>query len=155
MKGEFKNPHQDPGSEKRLLLVFVLTFAVLIIFQPLLMKYIRPQQQTPAKQEQPQPAAPAAPVENPVATPPASSRGNEKASATPAVPAKQAAAEQETVVENDLYKITFTNRGGQVKSWILKKFQTDPDSGKPLDLVNAKAAPQFGYPLSLWTYDEG
>jgi YidC/Oxa1 family membrane protein insertase len=151
MNGEFKNPHQDPGSEKRLLLVFVLTFAVLIIFQPLLMKYIKPQQQTPAKQEQQQQQPASTPAPPPATTTPAAPAN---ASATPAVPAKQAAAEQETVVENDLYKITFTNRGAQVKSWILKKFQADPDSGKPLDLVNAKAAPQFGYPLSLWTYDE-
>jgi YidC/Oxa1 family membrane protein insertase len=152
MNGEFKNPHQDPGSEKRLLLVFVLTFAVLIIFQPLLMKYIKPQQQAPAKQEQQQQQPASTPAPPPATTTPAAPAN---ASATAAVPAKQAAAEQETVVENDLYKITFTNRGAQVKSWILKKFQADPDSGKPLDLVNAKAAPQFGYPLSLWTYDEG
>src|SRR5262249_48098150 len=29
------------------------------------------------------------------------------------------------------------------------------DQGKPLDLVNQSAAAKFGYPLSLWTYDEG
>jgi YidC/Oxa1 family membrane protein insertase len=56
------------------------------------------------------------------------------------------------VVENDLYRITFTNRGAQVKSWILKKY--DDDSGRPLDLVNPAASALYGYPLSLWTYDE-
>ena len=66
---------------------------------------------------------------------------------------KQAASETETVIENDLYRITFTNRGAQVKSWILKKFDNDAQNG-PLDLVNAEAAAKFGYPLSLWTYDE-
>ena len=65
---------------------------------------------------------------------------------------EQASSESETVVENDLYRITFTNRGGQVKSWILKKFEDD--SGKPLDLVNSAASEKYGYPLSLWTYDE-
>ena len=65
----------------------------------------------------------------------------------------QAASESTTVVENDLYRITFTNRGGLVKSWILKKY-TD-DSGQPLDLVHQPAAAQYGYPLSLWTWDEG
>jgi YidC/Oxa1 family membrane protein insertase len=39
-----------------------------------------------------------------------------------------------------------------VTSWILKKF--NDDSGKPLDLVNKSAAEKYGYPLSLWTYDE-
>jgi YidC/Oxa1 family membrane protein insertase len=65
---------------------------------------------------------------------------------------KQGSSEAETVIENDLYRITFTNRGGQVKSWILKKF--DDDDGKPLELVNKTAALKYGYPLSLWAYDE-
>ena len=67
--------------------------------------------------------------------------------------AKQASAENEIVIENDLYRVTFTNRGAQVKSWILKKFKNDAQNGM-LDLVNPLAAPKFGYPLSLWTYDE-
>src|SRR5207248_521624 len=69
------------------------------------------------------------------------------------VAAKQAGEESETVVENDLYRITFTNRGAQVKSWILKK-HTD-DAGHPLNLVLESAASQYGYPLSLFTYDPG
>jgi YidC/Oxa1 family membrane protein insertase len=65
---------------------------------------------------------------------------------------RRGASETDTVLENDLYRITFTNRGAQVKSWILKKFDNDPQNG-PLDLVNTEAAEKFGYPLSLWTYD--
>ena len=151
MNGDFPNPHQDPGSEKRLLLVFVLTFAVLLISQPLLMKFIKPQQPAPAKQEQQQQPPAAAPAPSVPAAPTPAAPTNAKAA--PAAATKAATAEQETIVENDLYKITFTNRGAQVKSWILKKY--DDDSGKPLDLVNAKSASQFGYPLSLWTYDDG
>ncbi len=138
--------------ERRLLLVFVLTFVVLIISQPLLMKYIK--QPQPAEKKEapaatvPQPAAPAA-VPAPVAAP---GKGPKAAKTPPAV-TKQAAAEQDIVIENDLYKITFTNRGGQVKSWILKTY--DDDQGHPLELVHQAAAAQYGYPLSLWTYDEG
>ena len=66
---------------------------------------------------------------------------------------KQASTESETTIENDLYRVTFTNRGGQVKSWILKKFKDD--KGSPLELVNRAAAEKYGYPLNLWTYDEG
>jgi YidC/Oxa1 family membrane protein insertase len=73
------------------------------------------------------------------------------AASTPAVPAIQAAAEATSTVENELYKITFTNRGAQVTSWLLKR-QTGTD-GKPLDLVHEQAARAFGYPLSLFTYD--
>ena len=60
---------------------------------------------------------------------------------------KQASTESETVIENDLYRIAFTNRGGQVKSWILKKY--DDDKGQPLDLVNQAAAEKYGYPLPV------
>jgi YidC/Oxa1 family membrane protein insertase len=125
--------------ERRLLLVFALTFLVIILFQPLLKKYL------------PQPVAPPGETRTPVqpSAPPA-------AATEPLLPAhtagagKQAAAESETVVENDLYRIAFTNRGGLVKSWILKKY--DDDHHKPLELVS-RAAERYGYPLSLWTYD--
>ena len=66
----------------------------------------------------------------------------------------QAAAEQPIVVENELYRITFSNRGAQVTSWILKKYK-DNDHVHPLDLVNQKAAATYGYPLSLYSYDQG
>ena len=123
--------------ERKLLLVFALTFLVIIISQPLLKKYMPP----PAA-PQPQQTAQAVPAANPPAPPPPIT----------VVPnaSKQAVSESETVVENDLYRITFTNRGAQVKSWVLKKF--DSDQGGPLDLVN-KGAEKFGHPLSLWTYD--
>src|ERR1700688_3344843 len=76
------------------------------------------------------------------------------ATRTPAAAiSKQAASEADTVIENDLYKITFTNRGAQVKSWILKKFDNEAQNG-PLELVDNAAAQKYGYPLSLWTYDE-
>ncbi len=73
----------------------------------------------------------------------------------------QAAAEATTVVENELYRITFSNRGAEVRSWILKRRPDAPNSnfknnqGGPLDLVNGDAAQHFGYPLSLYTYDPG
>jgi YidC/Oxa1 family membrane protein insertase len=64
----------------------------------------------------------------------------------------QATSESESVIENNVFRIVFTNRGGKVKSWILKKF-TD-DKGGPLELVNDLASKKYGYPLSLWSYDE-
>lgn len=77
------------------------------------------------------------------------------APAPAAIPTVTAALETETTIENDLIKVVFTNRGGQVKHWILKgKQYTDhPDpGGHPLDLVNARTT-QFGLPLSLYTYE--
>jgi YidC/Oxa1 family membrane protein insertase len=143
---DIQNPQHEPGSEKRLMLVFLLTFIVMLAFQPLLKKYMPqpaapPQQQQNLPARQTSPTAPAATVAPAVVTP-----AN--------TVTRQAASETETVIENDLYRITFTNRGAQVKSWILKKFDNEAQNG-PLDLVNAAAAEKYGYPLSLWTYDEG
>ena len=139
---DFQNPQQDPGTERRLLLVFALTFLIILASQPLLKKYgpKPPQSAQPAANVPTNPAPPAA-VSSPVAQGP-----------TTPVSSKQASREAETVVENDLYRLRFTNRGGQVKSWVLKKF--DDDKGQPLELVNNVAAEKYGYPLSLWSYDE-
>jgi YidC/Oxa1 family membrane protein insertase len=145
---DFKNPQQEPGAERRLLLVFLLTFIVLIVFQPLLKKYFPQQQPAPQAQNQPVLAQTASP--SPVSAPSAPAA---PAAAPSATVTRQATAETETVIENDLYRVTFTNRGAQVKSWILKKFDNDTQNG-PLDLVNPAAAQKYGYPLSLWTYDE-
>jgi YidC/Oxa1 family membrane protein insertase len=68
-----------------------------------------------------------------------------------ATPAVAAALETETTVENEQYKIVFTNRGAQVKHWILKKYLDS--AGKPLDMVQPQAAEKFGFPLSLFTYE--
>ncbi len=63
----------------------------------------------------------------------------------------QASAESTTSVENEIYKITFSNRGAQVLSWILKRYKDN--EGQPLDVVHGGAAKLYGYPLSLYTYD--
>ena len=126
------------------MLVFLVAFILMLALLPLQKKYF-PQQVAPQ-----QPAQPAQP--QPAPTPAVSTAA--PAVVTPArAVTRQAASETETVIENDLYRITFTNRGAQVKSWILKKFDNDAQNG-PLDLVNAAAAEKYGYPLSLWTYDE-
>ena len=147
---EYKNPQQEPGTERRLLLIFAATFLIILLFQPLLKKY-GPQppaskpENTQTAQNQPQ---------QPPPPPGASTNAPARAQAPAAAIAPRAAAsESETVVENDLYRIVFTNRGAFVKSWVLKKYKDKPD-GKPLELVNNAAAEKYGYPLSLWSYDE-
>jgi len=110
--------------ERRLLLVFVLTFVVILLFQPILKKYLP--QPSPATQNQaPAPSQPApAPAQMQVSQP--TPEGATEKTAT-----KRADSESQTVIESDLYRITFTNRGAQAASWVLKKF--DDDHGKPLD----------------------
>ena len=130
------------------MLVFLLTFIVMLAFQPFFKKYL-PQPVTPAPQQN-QPVQAERPTTAATTTAPSVATSGTPARGV----SKQAANEAETVIESDLYRITFSNRGAQVKSWILKKFDNDAQNG-PLDLVHADAAAQWGYPLSLWTYDEG
>ncbi len=127
-----------------MLLVIVAFFAYQYFFS-------KPQPPAPA-QTQPQPAQTAAPATNS----PAQSASAAPAAATPTAapvttPAISAAIESDTTIENELYKIVFTNRGAQVKHWILKKYFDS--AGKPLDMVQPEAAARFGLPLSLFTYE--
>jgi YidC/Oxa1 family membrane protein insertase len=139
---DFQSPQQEPGTERRLLLVFALTFLIILASQPLLKKYGPKTPESP-QQTQNVPVNPA----------PAAAGSSAPAVTVPAgAGTTQASSETETIVENDLYRIRFTNRGGQVKSWVLKKFKDD--KGQPLELVNTTAAEKYGFPLSLWSYDE-
>ncbi len=143
---EIKNPNQQGGGQdsKTLLAftaIFILMFFGLQYFKPKSAPETKPQQQQQTSAN----TAPATPSAAAVSAPVRA--GSAQANAV------QAAAESPTIVENELYRIQFSNRGAQVTSWILKKYK-DAD-GQPLDLVNKQAAAQFGYPLSLFTYDAG
>jgi YidC/Oxa1 family membrane protein insertase len=147
---EYKNPQHEPGTERRLLLVFALTFLVIVLAQPLLKKFgPQPTVETEKKTTTTTAPPPQPPSPSPTSSSPAPA--NKKRSPAGTV-TRQASSEAETVIENDLYRITFTNRGAQVKSWVLKKF--DDDKRQPLDLVNHPASARYGQPLSLWAYDE-
>lgn len=58
--------------------------------------------------------------------------------------------ERTIVVENDVYRVEFSNRGAVVKSWQLKKYKDDSKPQKTLDVVHPKAAEYVGgWPFSL------
>jgi YidC/Oxa1 family membrane protein insertase len=123
-----------------MLLVMMAAFALILIAQFLFFKNkpnTPPPSQAAKTAEALPPGAMGATTTKPLSSPPAV--------------AQQASSETETAVENDLYRIVFTNRGAQAKSWILKKYKDE--KGHPLDLVNP-ASSNFGLPLSLYTYDE-
>jgi len=147
---EFKNPNQQGGGQDSRSL-FVMMFVMLAVFFGL--SYYR--QKTNPKTASPNaPAAQTAQQAAPTPAPTAAMLPPQAAAGAPSAnPAVQAASEQTTVVENELYRIEFTNRGAEVKSWILKQYKDSEN--KPLNLVHTQAAHQFGYPLSLYTYDAG
>jgi YidC/Oxa1 family membrane protein insertase len=151
---EIKNPNlqtQGPGGgsgggdTRSTIVFFALMLAVLVGYQ-----FLFKPASSPAPQSAPQPAQTQSQSSQPAVQ---TSTGSAPAvtAASSGTPAVAASAESETTVENDLYKIVFTNRGGRVKQWILKNYQDS--AGKPLDLVQSQIAAQFGYPLSLFTYE--
>ena len=162
---EFKNPSQGGGSDNRsFLLMMVVMFGVIFGLQYWRAKH-NPQTQEPSPPAARQAAEQhtAAPPPTPAGAPlgsatkaagqPATQKAASAAAKAPAAPAAvQATAETSTIVENELYRITFSNRGGQVTSWILKKYKDS--EGHPLDLVHAGASALYGYPLSLYTNDD-
>jgi YidC/Oxa1 family membrane protein insertase len=152
---EFQNPNLQSsggpggspsgGGSQTMLAMMFLAIAIFFGFQ----YFQKPQQNQPAQnQGQQQPAAPAQPGgEQPAATQPA-------AAPAPSTPVIAAAGETTTTVENDVFRIVFSNRGGEVKSWVLKDSHYRESSGKnQLDMVQPQAAQRFGYPLSLFTYE--
>ena len=132
------------GSEdtKRLLLFFAIVFAIMLLWRPLFQKYMPQPPASPgsapaggenAGSSQPSPAtAPAASAKAAPALPPTPIEGGKA---------------QDIVVENDLYRITFSTQGAVVTSWVLKKFQDQND--RPLDVVNQPACAQLGFPMSV------
>ena len=163
---EFKNPNQGGsggggGRDSQSLMVMLLVMFVGVLGYMWWQSKNQPAPQpasTPAAQSSPAPQLPPLTATAPAAP----GAANTAAASVPATPAVQATAETTTTVENELYKITFSNRGGQVIHWVVKRcgggnpqpLCTD-DHGQPLDLVHAGAAKLYGYPLSLYTYDAG
>jgi len=148
---EFSNPNQQGGQDNKSLLAMLVVFLIAMVGIQL---YRMKNPATPASSPSSQPAATAPAVQQPAtaaAVAPTATTPAAAPSAAPATPVVQAASETTTVVENELYKITFSNRGADVTSWVLKKF-TD-DNGKPFDLVHPHTAKLFGDPLSLYTQD--
>ena len=154
---EFKNPNQQgaQGSNSNLMVMLLVMVAV---FGGLQFWRAKHNPQTTTQTTSKSPAATAAANTQTAAGIPQPSaellRNSGTSAATPgssAGPSVQAEAQTTTTVENELYRITFSNKGAEVRSWLLKK-QQDSD-GKPLDLVHQQAAEKFGYPLSLYTYD--
>jgi len=130
--------------ELRLLLAFILMGAVLFL-TPYFYKTVAPPPKkgpVAAKTEPlPQPGNAA-----PGKTEPAPVETSAAAVTEPAAPPVAAANEQTQAIDTNLFRITFSNKGGVVKSWLLKKYKAH--SGAPLELVNTAAKTEL--PGSLY-----
>jgi YidC/Oxa1 family membrane protein insertase len=155
---EFKNPGQQGGQDNKSLLVMMLVMITVFFGLQYFRTKTNPQTVSPNATQSGQTAAPTAANQATANQPGSAASAAAAPAAAGSAPVVQATAASTTVIENELYRIEFTNRGAQVVSWMLKPTPLcvcKDSEGKPLNLVHTQAAEQFGYPLSLYTYDQG
>jgi YidC/Oxa1 family membrane protein insertase len=135
--GSGNQPPKEMSMEIRLLIAFALMFGVMF-----LTPYILKNQAPVPAQKAAQSAKPPAPA--PEATPPAQAAGTVQAAAAEGTAPKTA---QQTlpplVIDTELFRVTLSNQGANVRSWQLKKFRGN--DGKPLELVNTAAGLEFPF----------
>jgi YidC/Oxa1 family membrane protein insertase len=144
-------PQKEKGlrPELRILVASLLSMLVIIAWA----KFFAPKAPPPSPQTgNPVVSSPATTGLTPQS--PAASRApnatSVAAAATPAAAAKSDAKERNFVVENDLYRVEFSNRGGVVKSWQLKRYKDDAKPQRVLDVVHQDASQELNaWPLSV------
>ncbi len=137
---------KELSMELRLLIAFLLMGAVLFVTPYI---YKPPPGPKPVD-KQAATTPPAAAVKKPEAAPVEAAK---PAAATETAAVQVTApSEQPFTIDTNLYRIRFTNKGGVVLSWVLKKYLDS--QGKPLELVNAAAFNQAPPPFSI-SYKDG
>lgn len=130
----------EPSMEKRMLLAFLIMGAILFA-TPYFYRVFLPPPKTPPK--------PAAQTVTPAPPPAEAAKQTAEEAAEPqaAHPAVSAEKEQLQIIDTDLFRITFSNRGAVVRSWVLKKYRDS--AGDPLDLVSPAGSAKSAWPFSL------
>jgi YidC/Oxa1 family membrane protein insertase len=129
---------KEVSMERNLFIAILLTGIVVFVMPYLLPK--PPEPPPGAKQTKTdQPAAATTPEAVPAA---ATTRAQ-----VPTVGQVQAYKAEEFTIETDVYKVTFSNQGAVVRSWILNAYKDG--HGQPLELVNLRALPKVPAPFSL------
>jgi YidC/Oxa1 family membrane protein insertase len=143
--------------EMRLLGASLLSMMVILLWA----RFFAPKPSlVPPQANRSAPTAPAPPgtrASAPSGNAAASSRGPAaiSAAAPVSVPPKSDTRERTISVENDLYRVEFSNHGAVVRSWQLKKYLDDSKPQKVLDVVHAEAAEQTaGWPFALVLNDD-
>ncbi len=141
--------------EKRVIIAFVLALALLIAWQFL---FPPPKQEPPVPASQEQIVIPREePQEKDFRQPevPVEGSTEEESAAAEVGLSIEEETEREITLENSLYQITFSNRGGVVVSWRLKEHlnKNEDKSFEPLDLISATSKELGIYPLQIKSWD--
>jgi len=115
---EYRNPQNEPGADKRMLMALMLVFLVLGVMQFFIPKPPAPPPEQNKQSQQQQPQQPS-PVPGAIPSPSTTPVPPKSPAVAMKVPVRVAPAESESVLETPYYRITFSNRGAVVKSWLL------------------------------------
>src|ERR1700690_1409587 len=137
---------KEISMEVRLLLAFLLMGAVIFVTPYF---YKTPAGPTADKSAANKPGATTAEAMPPAPVAPAPPHVNAPTEAPGQVQAEQ---EQTVVINTELLQVTFSNKGGVVRTWVLKHFKDH--KGKPLDLVYSKALDKVPAPFSIQFRDQ-
>jgi YidC/Oxa1 family membrane protein insertase len=139
--------------EKRLILAIFLSFVVLFLYQLLFVKKpeVLPEDKAVTQTTVTSPEKP--PLARSTSPPTTPSPENKTPEIVPTEIKPIAAVEEtEVVVETPLYRAVWSNQGGVLKSWQLKKYKDD--EGEVLELVSPRAQEVGLYPFRLETGDK-
>ncbi len=135
--------------ELRILAASLLSFGVIILWA----KYFGPKPPVqPSQANRPAVTAPSTPgpATSSTASQPQAAAAPAKIAPASNIAVKGDSQERTIVVENTLYRVEISNRGGVVKSWQLKKYKDDSKPQRVLDVVHPDASQQTGgWPFSL------
>jgi YidC/Oxa1 family membrane protein insertase len=149
---------KDLSPELRIVVASLLSMAVIFLwvkfFAPKapanLPQTNRPAETAPATAGATTPSSPGTTSAKPNTAQSAGKATSISAPPMPAIPPKADTAERTIVVENTLYRVQISNRGGVVKSWQLKRYMDDARPQRVLDVVHPEAAGQVGaWPFAL------
>jgi len=131
-------------SEKRLIVAIALSVLILVSFA-----YLNPRKTPPPPPDAtPVEQAPAAAEQEPSAQPPGGAETSpEEEDAPPPGAAISGAAEERVEIDNGLFRVELTNRGGRVQSWTLLHYTADDN--EPLEVFPQFAEEDTERPLGL------
>jgi YidC/Oxa1 family membrane protein insertase len=125
--------------DRRTLVAVVLMLIILFAYQYYADRN-KPRVSPPQRQEEPRSVPSSEEEERPTLA---------EADLYPAAPRSQPAKEKDIVVETDVLRVVVSNRGGQIKSWQLKKYLES--DGTPVDIIGKRPEGHETMALRTWS----
>ncbi len=131
--------------ERSVFVAFLLSLGILMLWRTFIVKTPPPPTKPVTTASRTLPAAPSSPAVPAGAI----TARNRQSSATPApaLPVEKAATAKQVVIQGADYRVTMSNRGAVVTSWVLQRYTNEHDA--PLDMIDQNACSTLGFPLGL------